>query len=106
MKTGSPKAPDFDGLFVALVRFCVAGSGIVICLAGGIILLDQIVGYLKNGVWETVSVIVFLQHFLAYQWLVSPDDWIGVWKLLNVVPASLALVILGCWIGVAGASIE
>lgn len=65
--------------------------------AGGV-LGYQIIFYLKNGAWQPLSVIdglVYLSQERPSLWLLYPQDWIGLHKLLEAIPLSLGIALLG-----------
>lgn len=62
----------------------------------------QIFLYLKNGFWQSLSIIDVLSYF-NIPWAVWPNDWIGLWKVLNFInisiPVSFIFLILACIAG-------
>ena len=59
--------------------------------AGGIVFVWQIFGFLRFGVWESMSVITMLAYF-GSSWAAFPINWLGVHSILNSIPLSLALI--------------
>lgn len=58
----------------------------------------QLYGYLKHGVWVALSVIdglLYLSSNKPSPWLLYPDDWVGLHKLLEETPLALSAVIIG-----------
>jgi len=53
----------------------------------------QIINYLKKGFWEPLSLIDILQYF-HINWALWPTNWIGLWKILNVLNASVPIIFL------------
>lgn len=77
-------------------------------LGGGAALLSwQIYTWLKTGEWPPISTpdglfiawaFLFADgsaapHFV--QWLIAPETWIGVHKILDAIPAALTLFLVG-----------
>lgn len=61
----------------------------------------QLYRYLKTGHWRPMSIIDALVVCGATGWVSYPDDWRGVWKLLDVFPAwwaVMALAITAWWV--------
>ena len=54
----------------------------------------QIYAWLKSSLWPSVSVIDALR-WMGVSWAVAPHDWLGLHKLLNLVPLALTLFIVG-----------
>ena len=54
----------------------------------------QIVMYLKTGSWHPLSVISFLK-WLGSNWAYNPTNWVGLYKILDFIPLSMAVVITG-----------
>ncbi len=70
-------------LLVALPA--VAGCGII---------LFQIYAYLRFNTWTSVSLIDVAAYFSDGAWLTNPSDWHGLHSLLNLIPASVVLLLL------------
>jgi hypothetical protein len=70
------------------------------------VVVYQVYLYLKHGTWVSLSVLDALLYLLRKNpppWLLYPDDWVGVHKLLDKTPLALCLVILGIvWIVIVG----
>lgn len=101
---------DVFDVFDFVVRGGIVAIGGLIALAGVSLLGLQIFGYLQSGVWSSFSVISAGQ-FLSpmpteYTWLYYPASWIGLWKILNQIPASLVMFGIGVSIAITGASYE
>src|SRR5215510_5171308 len=65
--------------------------------AAVVVLGYQIIFYLQNGVWRPLSAIDGLVHLSgenSSDWLLHPQDWIGLHNLLDKTPLSLALFLL------------
>src|SRR5262245_30143053 len=87
-----------DALFLRILErtfgFLCYGSW----LAAVVVLGLQIILYLKNGAWLSLSVIDGLVHLSGERpsaWLLHPQDWIGLHNLLDKLPLSLGLLLLG-----------
>ena len=76
----------FSILFV--LSFSVPGLGIITW---------QIYIYLKNDEWNSVSLITGLKY-LNNSWAAHPNDWEGLWNILNMVPLSVILLVLAATI--------
>jgi hypothetical protein len=66
--------------------------------AGMAVFIHQITFYLRKGEWKPLSVIDGLQYLTRNRpvdWLLFPQDWIGIHNLLDGTPLSLALILLG-----------
>jgi hypothetical protein len=62
------------------------------------VLLRQVLLYLKNGAWVKISVIDGLLQFTRHHppdWLIYPGDWIGVHKILSQIPLAVGFILLG-----------
>ena len=73
------------------------------CCALGFIAAIGVVGYqlvnwFKTGVWKSFDFISFLGEFS--NWAKAPDDWIGLHKLIETVPLTVGLFLIGCLIGI------
>lgn len=98
--------------------FCFAGINIAIGLFGGMILLAGVglLGYqallwLQNGVWTEYPLLMVFNFLLEntplHQWILNPESWIGMQKLvlwfLESTPISLALMVPGFSIAISAA---
>jgi len=54
----------------------------------------QLFQWLRHGDWKSISVITGLR-WLESSWAVYPREWLGVHKLLDFIPLSIALILLG-----------
>jgi hypothetical protein len=73
-------------------------------LGGPGIFAWQILHFLQAGTWEPVSVVDVLRSATSWDWTYSPKDWIGVWRILDALPASFsggALGFVDIWIGIS-----
>jgi hypothetical protein len=64
-------------------------------LAGLILIGLQIYGWLRNGEWQSVTVLDGLRLFWSNPWLFAPQDWIGVHSILSRLPLSISLLVIG-----------
>jgi len=56
----------------------------------------QVLHFLMKGTWEAVSVIDALRWATdGNAWTVYPQSWIGIWRILDALPASATGVVLG-----------
>ncbi len=73
-----------------IVAFCAsAGFTVAMCTVG-----FQLYHLVRFGEWMPISVIWVLQR-ARVEWALYPGDWIGVHKLLDWLPLSLASVVMG-----------
>lgn len=82
-------------------------TGVIVQTAGWGIIVYQIFSWLRNGVWNAISLESVLHSggfFPPYSWYVQPDSWIGVHSALSFalqkIPLSLFLIALSgvaCW---------
>lgn len=68
--------------------------GALICTGGIATGGYQVYLFLKEGIWEMTSIIDVLV-WLEMKWAIDPDDWLGVWKILDKIPVGLVLIIIG-----------
>lgn len=83
----SEKVRSAFGLLLVLAPFAVGlGS-----------LGRQIFLWLRDGRWTSVSVLDLLSWsgVGSQDWIARPNEWIGVWKLLNWLPLSAASLVVG-----------
>ncbi len=64
---------------------------LIIALIGGGIVIYQIYNYLKTGTWLRISII---NAFVLFEnkWAINPNDWGGLWAVLNKTPLSISLI--------------
>ncbi len=77
---------------------------ILVCgILGAIGILGwQVYTYLKFGEWHQLSVITALR-WSSIEWAFSPTKWIGIYKILDGFPLSLAsffagIIPIGLWV--------
>jgi hypothetical protein len=63
----------------------------------------QIYHYLRHDIWNSVSVVSALQ-WSGVKWAIAPTDWLGLHRILEWMPLSLAFVVIGILILFAVAS--
>ena len=95
---------------LSLADFIVAGTLLSVAAFGGLILLAgigllsyQSLLWLQNGVWTEYPMLTIFNFLFKntplHQWMVNPESWIGMQKLLLWVlestPVSLALMVPG-----------
>ena len=83
-------------------------AGILVALGGIGVLGFQSYGFLRTGDWPAMSLLR-----LAYphiEWLRDPQSWYGLHKIaydfLHIVPASIALIILGWLVAGFGSALK
>ncbi len=54
----------------------------------------QIYEYLRHDIWNSLSVVSALQ-WGGVKWANAPTDWVGLHRILDWMPLSLALVAIG-----------
>ena len=87
-ETPSFSSKSIEQLFYAIVTI------------GALIPAYQVYNYLKAGYWQSISIIDALKS-VDIQWAVYPQDWVGLWSVLDFVPLSIFILFLG----IAGASL-
>jgi hypothetical protein len=60
--------------------------------------------YLRDGLWEALSLITALQ-WLGVRWASAPMGWYGLHKVLDAVPLSIASALAGFALGAAAVAI-
>lgn len=81
--------PSIDAIQVTL--------GVAMLVAGVAVFGFQIYWYLKNGSWMPLSLIDVASK-LDVAWAQSPNDWVGIWEILNYVPTAAFLFATGVYI--------
>jgi len=73
-------------------------SGVIIVgliILGGVgFFIGQVLFYLKDNIWHSISIITALQWF-DNKWAQNPETWVGLWNVLEFLPLSLSLIVLG-----------
>ena len=109
-KNGAWKEVRSSGSKLQKKDFVCAGILLSIGLFGGLILLTglgvltyQCFLWLQNGVWTEYNLFTVFNYVFenteVNQWMINPESWIGIQKLLMwflvAMPLSLALMVLG-----------
>ena len=102
IKNSAKKLSLADFIFTGTLA-SIAVFGSMILLAGIGLLSYQSLLWLQSGVWTEyplLSVFSFLfENTVLHQWIIKPESWIGMQKLLlwvlESIPVSLALIVPG-----------
>ena len=76
-------------------------AGIAVMAIGLSLLIWQIYSFLRFNIWTPVSVLSFLGWIgipEITQWVHFPNDWIGLYRILNQIPLNITLLIVGFFI--------
>ena len=103
-------AADF---FFAGMNITAGLFGVIILLAGIVLLSYQSLLWLQTGVWTEYFLLetfnFLFENTILHQWIISPESWIGMQKLflwfLESIPVSLALIIPGLSIAISASVI-
>ena len=106
--TSKLSAVDF---FFAGAMLSIGTFGGIILVAGMGLLIYQVFIWLQSGVWNcllyTSDAADDTENTAIHQWLMNPESWIGIQKLLlwllETTPVSLALMVPGFSIAVTAA---
>jgi hypothetical protein len=98
MLTVSPRFKVFAwyGFFKLMqgVGFMIWLLGAMFEVAGGLVLVDRTVRWLKTGVWLTDTTNYALSEFTqSWTWLQHPTSWLGVWQIVNGILSLPAWVV-------------
>ena len=112
IRSATSKLSPVD-FFFAGITLAIGGFGGIILVAGMGLLSYQSFIWLQSGIWnEYPMLIVFnfiFENTTIHQWLINPESWIGVQKILlwslESIPLSLALMVPGLSIGLTAAGI-
>jgi hypothetical protein len=77
---------------------CIALGGGLVGLPGFVVVLHQILHYLRHGVWQSWSVVdglLYLTRDNPPLWLMYPQEWVGAHKILQALPLSLVFAVSG-----------
>lgn len=80
------------------IKLLVGGAFV---LAGLGIFGLQIFWFLQSGSWTPMSLIDLVKQISQEPWLYDPKQWVGVHWLLDKIPSSLLVMLLGYGIVVA-----
>ncbi len=56
----------------------------------------QIYEYLRHDIWNSLSVVSALQWW-GVKWANAPTDWVGLHRILDWIPLSLAFAAIAVW---------
>lgn len=80
-----------------LISILFGPIGVFCLFYGGSIIFQQVVGWLKEGVWEAVPLAAILPQSIV-RWVMGLE-WIGVKAILvfviNILPGSLFAIVMG-----------
>ena len=79
------------------VGFIIGG---LIFLSGLAVIGWQIFNYMKDGIWNSVSIITAMQYF-GNKWSLNPVEWTGLWNTLEFIPLSITLIVFGILLSTA-----
>ncbi|EAQ63732.1 hypothetical protein MED121_03507 [Marinomonas sp. MED121] len=86
----SKERTKFDRLFHVT-------SGVLITLSAPGVLIFQLYKYLRTDTWIEISFLDVLAK-INFQWAIDPTDWFGLWRVLNWLPLSVVLLLLGLYV--------
>ncbi|ABM02104.1 hypothetical protein Ping_0237 [Psychromonas ingrahamii 37] len=69
----------------------------IIVISAVCVFVFQTYTYLKSGVWLPLSVIDGFST-IGFEWAKNPTDWIGLWELVDQVPLSVGLFLIGLYV--------
>ena len=78
----------FTKIFVIII-------GIIFILAGMVLFGYQIFLYLWDGNWHSISLMTLLLILEPSPWIRNPETWLGLHKILSIMPLSLTLIVFG-----------
>ena len=88
------KVEDYRVIVGITVLVILKLASYVLIALGVIALGFQIFAYLRLGVWPPLSLLSVL-HIFDMQWATNPGSWKGLWNVLNFLPLSGSLIVLG-----------
>lgn len=83
----------FQSFIEKLSHISAFGVFLALIFSGLGIFVNQIYTYLKLGEWQPYSIVDSFKS-VGLKWASTPNDWIGLWEVLNFMPLSLVLIIL------------
>ena len=112
IRSSSAKLQKKDFVCVGIL-LAIGLFGNFIFLIGLGVLFYQCFLWLQNGVWTEYDLFSVFNYVFenteVYQWMINPESWIGMQKLLlwilEVIPVSLALMVPGFSIAISAVSI-
>ena len=84
MNTQEKDDTSSSDISVAFSVLCIFGAAGIFCY--------QVYVFLRFGYWQPISVVTALAR-LGLKWALMPEQWIGLHKVLDIVPLSLALFV-------------
>ncbi len=89
--------------FSFVASLLITCFGLLVVLSGIGVISYQVYVWLKFEHWVGLSVRDGLGYLVTpetptYRWIVNPDSWLGLYRLLDLIPLSLYLVVLGIFI--------
>ena len=76
---------------------CLVAAGLL--LAGPCFFVWQCYHWMRDGAWWPVSLLTALAWAgVGGTWILFPTDWLGLHKLLDGIPLSIALVAAGIFV--------
>ena len=91
-----------------MIAFLLAGA--ILMLVGAFILLWQCWRWLETGAWPSLSLIDGWLYAWGCtwecNWLIQPDRWIGLHKIVSAVPVSVGAFMCGGALWVAARLME
>lgn len=86
-------------VLVDAVGKAIAGS----VISGSLVVLGQTIYYLFSGIWVAIPVLQLLVWIdrclqawgMQWMWLYNPQSWVGLHRILEVLPLSGSLLIFG-----------
>ena len=98
----------YAGILLSIKLF-----GDMILLTGFGVLVYQCFLWLQNGVWTEYDLYTIFNYVFenteVHQWMINPESWIGIQKLLiwvlEAIPVSLALMVPGFSIAISAIGI-
>ena len=88
----------------------IRGTGLFITSISSLIALNilglQAYAYLKVGEWSPLGILDYLGPILKWEWALYPEDWLGLYGLINALNAGVTVFLVGLLIGVVLMSFE
>lgn len=81
--------------------------GVLVMIFSGLIIAFQIFVFFDTGEWHKMSIIFLLQLIPeTYHWATHPQSWLGIHKILNFIPLSITVFLIGGFTYLIGDGIE
>ena len=61
---------------------------LILVLIGVLLFIEQIFNWLRVGTWHPATVLDEFRGYLPSKvraWIATPDDWVGLWRIVSVV---------------------